>query len=370
MCNKMKIAYLVTSNLAEHRGSTFKISDQVESWKSYGHEVKIFARVPDDSRSLIDARLFKRRACTLFDQFSLDKRFVKEVNDYNPDILYIRQSFPNSTYCYLQKKFLNVIEIVTDDVEESKYLFQKESNIINLSKYILNIAFRAMLYNNANGFIAGTYELISRRRYINFHKKGIVVQNSTKLDMNSYDLVKTKNNNDKINIFFIGSPGFDWHGIDKMEKLSDLLGEDYFFHIVGLEGEEKKQIKFYGYMTKDEYIEVLKGCQICLSTFALHRKKQNECTTIKVVEYLKMGFPVIIPYKETMFFKEKIPDWVLEIENNENVLENRNTIIKIKNFCKKNQDYVVPHWEVEKYISSDVIEKKRLEFIKSFLKDT
>jgi hypothetical protein len=366
----MKIAYVITSDISRFRGSTLKVKNQVDTWRNSGHQVEVFARVPDFEEPLLTANRFKKPASFFKSILGKDLSFILAVKKYNPDILYIRQSFPNRTYNFLQRNYCNVIEIVNDDIDEYKYFFHLHRNVSSLIKLMATFLLRNNFFNLATGLIAGTEELAGKKRFTHYGKKFKVIPNSVILKSNSEDIIKknkSANLDKRVQLFFIGSPGFTWHGIDKIEKLAELLGSEYLFHIVGLEGVDKGNVRFYGYMNESEYNKILSKCHICISTFALHRKNQYECTTIKFGEYLKKGFPVIVPYKETTLLINDKPAWILELPNKEGVIDDLEQVRSIRFFIDKYKDKIVDHSESDLYISSDIIEARRLDFMKEII---
>lgn len=365
----MRIAYLISSDIARHRGSTLKVKNQVEVWRSKGHVVEVFARVPDMADPLLEANRFQKPRSLFRAIFMIDKDFIQAVKEFNPDLLYIRQSFPNRSYFSLQSKYANCIEIVSDDVEEYKYLLRLHKDKVYLLKFVLNLFLRIQFLTLADGLVCGTYEQAKKKRFRRYVSRIAVVPNSTTLGAAEKDIIKKSNQEDDniCKIFFIGSPGFSWHGTDKIEALAAILGENYQFHIIGLDGENLRNVFYHGYMNESTYDTILAECHICLSTFALHRKHQDECTTIKFVEYVKKGFPVIVPYLETAVMQNEKPNWVLEIPNRDDVLADVKIIGKIKKFCNQNKKFIVDVEMSKQYISSEHIEHKRLEYMQSLI---
>ena len=92
----------------------------------------------------------------------------------------------------------------------------------------------------------------------------------------------------------------------------------------------------------------------------MHRKKQEEASPLKVREYIALGLPVILPYKDTAFI-DGCPDWVLELPNAPSTFEKSETINLIRDFCIKNKDRVVTHAESASYIDSYGLEGAKLE---------
>jgi hypothetical protein len=364
---------LISSDISRYRGSTLKVKNQIEVWREKGHTVEVFARVPDLSPSLLKANRFVKQRSFFKDIFLLNKKFIQAVSAFDPDIIYIRQSFPNRTYYYLQRKYKNIIEIVSDEVEEYKYLFLLHKSISTFLKLSAIFFMRIPFIKAATGLLAGTKEVAVKERYNRYCKNISVVPNSVSINEDGSDIIKQENRASQadsisdINLFFIGSPGFTWHGIDKIEKLAEILGDLFIFHIVGLNGQNKSNVKYYGYLDESKYNKIMMNCDVCISTFALHRKQQNECTTIKFCEYLKKGFPVIVPYRETSVVQNGVPEWILELPNQEDVIDLPGVKEKISKFCHDYKHKIVSHEEAAPYIDSFHIEQKRLDFLSASL---
>jgi len=77
----------------------------------------------------------------------------------------------------------------------------------------------------------------------------------------------------------------------------------------------------------------------------------------------RRGLPVILGYIDTAFVGEEIPPWVLEIPNVEKNLMNFES--EILNFCKEWHGRRVLVSEVKPFIDSQIIESKKLDFLKS-----
>lgn len=123
----MKIAYIISSDIARYRGSTIKVRNQVQEWRNLGARVEIFSLTPDNSPALIETVRFVKRSNPFADKLFPYPELVRKVKEFDPDILYFRYSLPNATFRVLQKLFPSVIEINTDDKEEYKNCFMKDA---------------------------------------------------------------------------------------------------------------------------------------------------------------------------------------------------------------------------------------------------
>ncbi len=360
----MKIAYLLTSDTARYLGSTGKIKNQVDSWRSMGHEVEVFARTPDLEPSILESNRYVKPKSLVGSLMLVDRQLLKDMERFGPELVYIRSTVRNRTYAAVQKRFPHVIEVNTHDLDEFRFIWKREKSLRAFFRYMLAGLLRRGFYRSANGLVFISRELEKRFNSEGLVRKSIVVPNSITIDLSGNDVIKEKKSESgPIRIFFIGSPGISWHGEDKLLRLSQKLGDDYEFHIVGLTGEDTETVKFYGYLAKDEYQKILSQCHICFSTFALHRKNLHECSTIKFTEYLKAGFPVIMPYRETCLGEGVLPSFVLQIPNAEDAVEMPGVVASIDNFCRENRQVIVPPEKASDIVGSQKWEAERLAFL-------
>jgi len=162
-------------------------------------------------------------------------------------------------------------------------------------------------------------------------------------------------------LFFIGTPNQPWHGVDIIEKMANKLSQ-YDFHIVGIEGNNTNNLFWYGYLEKDKYIEILKICHICIGSLALFRNEMSEACPLKVREYLAYGYPIIIGYNDTAFINKNFPDWVKYIDTSTKL-----DLEDINNFISKNSNFIVKPDYITSYLSSEILESKRLDFFKEVI---
>jgi glycosyltransferase involved in cell wall biosynthesis len=229
---------------------------------------------------------------------------------------------------------------------------------------------RNFIIKYSKGFVAVSNEILALSHIKKYKKDNIVIPNS--LNLVEYPILKRSDKGNVIpHILFMGTFDYPWHGIDKIIQLAQKTEDKLFFHIIGSDGKnyiDLKNVKFYGYLSREEYTKIVSKCDIGIGTLALHRKKMNETSALKVLEYLAYGLPIIIGSNDTAFFNiKRLPKWVLKLPNKENnVLEN---IDRIVDFCYEIKNYVVCHKDVEKYIDSLKLEKQRMEFFKKILQE-
>lgn len=361
----MKIAYLLMKDIGSNDGIVKKIKSQTDAWKKQGADVAIFCITNDIKDSILDARRYKFFVNRYpFKTIFQPRGLLRDIKNYEPDIIYSRYMLFSIFFFRLLCCYKSFIEINSDDINEYKLMSKYNKRYILIKVY--NYLTRKIILSKADSLISVTHELKKSKSFKKYERKIQVVPNS--IDKNRYHVLKKKNaldKNDPINIFFIGSPGHPWHGLDKIEQMADKLGDSFFIHIVGTEKNSAlTNIKYHGYLDFKDYSKILSKCHVTLATMALHRNGMNEACPLKVREYIATGFPVIIPYQDTAFIGNDV-DWICNIPNEESCLTEEN-IDRIKKFCHKNRDRVVSHDESNRFISTDFIETIRYDlFLKS-----
>nr|WP_247670967.1 glycosyltransferase [Pseudoalteromonas sp. MMG005] len=171
-------------------------------------------------------------------------------------------------------------------------------------------------------------------------------------------------------ILFIGTPGLNWHGVDLLVKFAKYAKNRIHFHVVGFNDtsttESLSNITFHGYLPMEKYSEIARQCSIGLGTLALHRKNMMEACPLKVREYLSAGLPSVLPYKDTAFLDER-PDWILNVSSSEDGLS-KEAMEKVIEFAQEYKDYIIPKEDVLKYIDSNALEQKRVDFFSCIAK--
>lgn len=349
----MKLLYLSNIDLNLLTGVSKKINLQILTWKKLLPNIQIDYGIISISSNyrIID---------------NLKQLIRRNKNDYNNyELIYIRYGLNINTFVKL-RKYKYVLEINSNDVFESIDLIKSEKKIKKKLFYCLfmlyNLIRRKIAINNAAGLIFVTYELSENKYFKKYNKPFIVIPNSISIEKG--ESLKEKYHCDKTKLFFIGTPGFSWHGIEKIFKLSDLLGDEFEFHLIGYKGKNSKRIKYYGYLAN--YNDIIKKFHIGIGTLSLHRKKSEEACPLKVREYIKNGFPIIIGYTDTALLGKTF-EWVFQIENREDSIE-RIDIERLKYFLRNMKQYIIS--DKDKMIFDNIEnEKKRLLFFKEIIYD-
>lgn len=373
----MKIAYILPIDVAKYDGVLNKVTSQVEAWEKLGNEVIVYLITQHSDFDLQKSSLaplvaknvvefYKVRKLGFFpielcrDWFGLQNIYTVVLNNvekFAPDVVYTRSTLYQPFLKNLGKKFKLVLEVNTD--MGSEYRLQATQSLKYFFRYIYFLTTNRHLLKKVSGLASVTYDISN-----SFDKipKG-VFPNSINIYNYNINILKNKI---KHSIFFIGSPGMPWHGVDILIELAEQLNE-VDFDIVGVEESDfpyaPKNVKLHGYLNKREYLGLIEKASATIASLAFYRNNMNEACPLKVREYLACSKPVILPYRDTAFEQKGYPDWVLKLPNSrEGILASTDAI---KTFLNECNSFKITKEEVKKYVHVDYIEKDRLAFFKS-----
>lgn len=343
------------------KGVVRKIIDQVEAWNILGQEVLpiIAAEHSRGLRSIMKKNHYFIHLQSKRDKIFYLKKAYPELVKFKPDIVYSRHI---NIVPYLQKitrSFNYIIEVNSFLIPESKLALKR--SVFFLPDFFWRILTRKFIYRKAAGFVSVSNEL--KEKDISIYKKPtIVIPNC----INTKKIMPIKKSTSKsdsiIELFFLGSPGQSWHGVDKVLEFAEKTIGMTQIHIIGIDrppGFLPSNIRYYGYCDFETYKDIVSSCHIAIGTLGLHRKKMKEASPLKVREYLALGYPTIIAYDDTAFL-EKDFSFLLKLPNNENnVKDNINIIV---DFIVKNKNVVVSKEEIIKSIDTCEIEVEKLKF--------
>jgi glycosyltransferase involved in cell wall biosynthesis len=366
----MRIAY-VTINIDPriiNGGVGMKIRSQVSLWKSMGHSVELFVLTPE-TVSLQDARqfIFRRPAGMLFLNFlarELSRSFtlmqmISDVQKYQPQIIYFRFGLFTFPIHKLFKIAPLILEVNSNDLDEyrSRGMFF----------YWLNRVTRNFMFSHCAGWVASSHELAEREENRRHKKPVCVVSNGIELD--KYQPFAAPQNRTPT-LTLVGSPGMNWHGVDKLFALAKQY-PDLAINVIGYRPEDINlstpiNLRLHGYLTHQDIRNVLAVTDVVFGTLALHRKKMEEASPLKVREALAYGIPIVIAYRDTDLNDLRV-DTVLQLPNTEeNVIQNA---IRIHKFAydmigkRVDLDSLAPHIDQRRK------EHARLTFFRAILGD-
>lgn len=351
----MKILYLSDTDLDNPSGVAQKILMQSNQWEIQGHEVILVSLDSLSFFSLNGERLtepkinIKRRGWKVFIHLHLSswrlKRILQEI-DY--DIVYMRYRFYSPFLQSALGHSPQIVEINTDDINESKL----SSKLL----YLYNKFFRYYFLKSVDGFVCVSYELQKKFNYLG--KRSIVIGNG--INTNKYE-VELSTCGVRPSLVFIGSPNQKWHGVDKIIFLSEKLKE-FDFHIVGMDGENRENLLFHGYLSTEGAKHFVKNKDVGIGTLSLYENKMTEASPLKTRQYFSHGLPVIYAFDDTDIGEEepfvlKLPNTKANIE--ENIKKIRDFVLSVYHDNKLRQR---SRSFAEDKLDVSVKENQRLEF--------
>jgi hypothetical protein len=361
----MKVLYIIDQNI-EHgntSGIIFKVKGQISQWVKHDCEVDLlslyeFKLYNSDLEMSCEKNSFKierhGRYFTLLRMMISTFKLILFLKESKYDLIYMRQRpwMPFTKMAFENQKV--VMEINTVDIFEYKTL----SRVMSFyNKYTRNL-----FYGLAHGFVGVTEELTN---YYNkeFNVDSITIGNGISV----YDYPVTEPKNSKPQICFVGSPGFIWHGLDKVIDLADRF-QEYDFHIVGIDGVSVKNIKYYGYLSLEETCDVVAKSDVGLCTLSFHLNGLTEACPLKSRQYLAQGLPIVYAYDDVDLSGEE--KFALKISNNPtNIKEYELEIKQFVNYCFNNIDLRKEVREYsERVIDTQVKEGNRVLFFQQVIK--
>jgi glycosyltransferase involved in cell wall biosynthesis len=355
----MKIVYLINYDLNQNSGVVQKIKQQSEFWKKFGHEVYFLSyknltlydsqyNVIKKIDKLLNIKLGRiGTAINMLNNIIYIKELLKEM-DF--DLIYMRYQLYMPFWAKILKKYKVIMEINSDDKKE----YQLQSKI---TAYY-NIFTRGLILKHIDGFVSVSYELKEKFLYLN--KPIEVIANG--INTNEYELMFPKNK--KPILVFIGTPNQPWHGLDKIEKMAQYFSH-YQFYIIGIKKENRKNVRYFGYLSKEESTNIIKNCDVGIGTLSLYKKGLYEASPLKTRQYLACGLPILYAYKDTDLDDDV--EFALRLKNCEDNIDYK----KIEAFV----DRVFQNYDLRKkargfainVLDFDKKERKRLKFFKRVL---
>ncbi len=306
----MRIAYLIHWNEGPVSGVFKKVVSQLGEWRRLGHDAAIFVYTNNGCENWGfhsgQAEVFVQRYDDWSSRFNQMRVLCRRLERWGPDVIYHRFDLYYPALRRLLRKVPSVLEINTNDLTE----MQLSGGL----RYWYHRLTRARLLRMGGGCIYVSRELSELEQFRKYVNNYIVIGNGFEL---AGVQPSSPPNNRTIRFVFIGSSGQSWQGVDKLVQLAKLR-ESWIFDVIGIEAKELSgpvpgNMSFHGKLTRSEYEPLMRRADIAIGTLALHRKRMEEASPLKVREYLAYGIPVIMGYKETDF--AQIPPFILELPN-------------------------------------------------------
>jgi len=352
----MKIAYLINYSLDDKCGVVQKIKQQSKQWILQGHIVYFISlktmSVYDSNQNII---LKQKTLDIKFGRFGTALKLLynayyahKLFKSIEVDCIYMRYQYYMPFINNIFKKNKVIMEINSDDKQEYKL----HSHLTS----IYNKLTRDLFLRHIDAFVSVSFELKNKFEYLNRPIK--VIANG--IDVNEYKISIRKLNKEPI-LVFIGTPNQPWHGLDKIKILAKYF-KKYQFYIIGTDGEDTYNIKYFGFLSSSESTKIINRSDIGMGTLSLYKKGLTEASPLKTRQYLACGLPLIYAYKDT-----DIPDnaeFGLKLQNTKNNIDYEK-IEKFVNNVFNNKDIN----EKARKFAEDILnyekkEEERLSFFK------
>jgi glycosyltransferase involved in cell wall biosynthesis len=303
-----------------------KLDQQIRLWQADGHEARLFMHTScyTPLSSLIPAEVIPYNSAgklgTEPNRIKAARELVASVRKYQPDIIYLRLAM----YVYPVHQLTGIAPVV-GEINTNDLVQHKELGVV-LSLY--NRLTRGILLKRVSGLVSVVDELAQDPSYAAYQKPMCVISNG--IDLSVFQPLDAPNN-EIPRLVFIGTPGYSWHGVDKLVELARKF-PDLQIDIVGYDELPKYEplppnLTLHGYLGIDSYQKVMAGCDAAISTLALYRKGMQEACPLKTRECLAYGLPMVLPYVDADF-KDLDCDFLLKIPNKEDNIQTHGQAIR------------------------------------------
>jgi glycosyltransferase involved in cell wall biosynthesis len=363
----MRIAYV---NLhwprTRNSGVGRKIQAQISAWNRMGHEARLFmhSSMYEPQADLIEADYFfyavSGKIKTEFNRIEAAQRMVAAVRKFQPDIIFLRYGI----YVFPAHRLMDIAPVVEEINTNDLIQHEQLGMIYNL----YNRFTRGIFLRRVRGLVAVSHELAVSPAFAAFGKPTVVIANG--IDLDSIRPFPAPNN-ESPHLFFIATPGYSWHGVDKLVTLARMC-PDIQVNVVGYDqiedaGPLPANIQLHGYLSPDAYANLLRRSDVAVSTLALHRKDMQEASPLKTRECLAYGLPMVIAYTDTDL--DQAPgDFLLKIPNKEDNIQTHAQ--SIQDFAYRMRGHRADREILKKYIDAHQKEAARLSFFEELLQSS
>jgi glycosyltransferase involved in cell wall biosynthesis len=291
------ITYFAVCHDGPTSGVGKKIRDQLDAWQLLGFETSLHVITLRENRNAwkeicpgshiwVETALALRILLRIIVQLKIRRDRAR--------IVFFRDSFP---YHHLKpsKNQSHVLEVNS--------LQKAEIQLHGKAKFLLFKMMYRQYYRSWRHFNFVTDEL--RQLFIHEElcdaNRAMVFPNSINLQRIQVLPVSQKK---EPRLIFIGHPGLAWNGIDQIMELANSWPAARF-HVVGESKQEEmsdlQNVFFHGYLSEEHYREIAADCHIAIGTLGLQSKSMTSGSALKTREYLALGLPVVIRYREVDF---------------------------------------------------------------------
>ena len=291
-----------------------KLDRQIRAWQAAGHEARLFMHTSryEPSSDLVPAEVIPYEStgklCTEFARSRAARDLLAAVRAWRPDVIYLRLAM----YVYPVHRLAEIAPLVGE--ANTNDLIQHEG--LGKVYALYNRLTRGLLLRRLDGLVAVSRELAESPAFARYRKPTRVIANG--IDLDTFVPLPAPSNRVP-RLAFIGSPGYRWHGVDKLVTLARLI-PDVHIDIIGYDTLSAhplpENLHLHGYLPASEYRKILGNAEAAISTLALHRKGMEEASPLKSRECLAYGLPLVLAYRDTDLH-DLDGDFLLQIPNTE-----------------------------------------------------
>lgn len=293
----MRIAYLTFERPGPESGVGKKMQFHADCWRKAGHEVRHFVLNYPTKRSSRDGVEYflsqddgKPMVKAVFSTFALREA----LDGFKPEVVYMRQMIWFPGLMRVLDKF-NVVQEINSDLGEELKLLRGFSGFV---KRFLDRISGNLLKNKTLGVVYVTDELSQKLPVPGALR--VVISNGYVFALKEPPARSSTSGGERSSLIFVGSPGQDWHGVDKVEAMAEALPE-FDFHLVvpGLIKRGPSNLKYHGELVGDSLSQLYRRVDVAIGSLALHRNRMDEACPLKCREYAAYGLPIIAGYRDT-----------------------------------------------------------------------
>jgi glycosyltransferase involved in cell wall biosynthesis len=269
---------------------------------------------------------------------------VRAMRAFNPDILYLRYQPFHPAMLGLPRRTVMVVEINMDDLHEYRLLSARRARYNQLTRDVVLKRARAMVFIS--------HELCHAAAFQAYRVRREVITNG--IDLSLYPELPAPTEGPPTLVFVANTVRLTWHGIDRLLRLAELR-PGWRFDIVGLsagDGPTLPNVTWHGALERRALLGVLATADVGVGSLALYRNAKHEDSTLKVREYLAVGLPVLLAYRDPDV--ESLGDLTLRIPNTGTNVED--SIDEIDRFVESSRGRRVPRASVGHI---DVVQKEQ-----------
>lgn len=367
----MKALFVANMNLHSTEGIYKKIISQAISLSKILGECYFIQR---SNTGIIIRRFIDG---TLNNETNQDGKFFEEIKKFlkneKIDIVYVRLMLPSfkliSFLSFCKKNNYKLIY----EIPTYPYFYEQFRTSKNRIKGLIKVGIHAFFFPLIYHIVDKMVAVISNSK-IKILKKMVPINNGINLQLSS----KKEDYSIKSTIKLIGvGTIYSYHGYDRLiqalKNCNEYAGghiiETHFFGESDTLNELQEKVKtlglnhvfFHGRIENKKLLKKYNDFDCGIGCLALHRRHADIDTTLKVVEFLNCGLPVLTS-GNLLLNDDTLNEYTIKIENSNEIINMEEVINKLLNIYNKNELYSLPD-KAKNIYNWDVVMKKIIDTI-------